>query len=99
MEARSSIAGGGVTNQQREGLDRLSLLVANLPEDRKQTFENEVLKMTKEGMKTLILRIPEDKHKALKVFAASAGKNMTEIILEWIDERRGKTSPDEGDQP
>ncbi|MDP2815836.1 MAG: hypothetical protein Q8O19_04075 [Rectinemataceae bacterium] len=99
MEARSSIAGGGVTDQQMEGLDRLSLLAANLPEDRKQTFENEVLKMTKEGMKTLILRIPEDKHKALKVFAASAGKNMTEIILEWIDERCGKTAPDEDDQP
>ena len=92
METRSNLKGSGLTNAQREGINDLSLFVANLPKDRKQIFESEVLKM-KDGMKTLILRLPEEKHKALKTLAASLSTNMTDLVILWIDEHTQVEEP------
>ncbi len=85
METRCSITGSGLTEQQQESLNRLSLFVANLPEDRKRIFESEVLNMNKEGFKTLILRLSEEKHKALKMLAVAMNTTMTDIVNGWIE--------------
>lgn len=87
MEPRISIKNRGLTDQQREGLDRLSLLFENLPEDRKKIFENEVLNM--EATKQLILRLPPEIHKELKMLSVSREKTMTEIIIEWVKRETG----------
>lgn len=90
METRGSIAGGRLTNRQREGLNRLSLLISNLSEDRKKTFESEVLNMGK-GTKTLILRLSEESHRTLKTIAAASGRTMTDIVVGWIEAHKAET--------
>lgn len=38
----------------------------------------------KEGLKKMSLNIPPDLHRAFKVAAAAQGKEMTELILEFV---------------
>lgn len=84
MESRINIKKNrGLTDRQRESLNRLSLLIANLPEDRKRIFESEVLDM--EATKQIIFKVPESIQRKFKGIAAFRGKSMTELFIELVN--------------
>lgn len=36
-------------------------------------------------MKQLTMKLPEETHRTLKMIAASTGKTMTDLVIEWVD--------------
>lgn len=40
--------------------------------------------------KQLVLRLPPEMHKALKLYAVEKGESMTDIVIAWIEEKLGK---------
>lgn len=89
MEPRKRKPRGGLTEEQREGLDRLSLFVSNLPPERRRVLNQEVLKVGRppksEESIMVSVRLPPSLLARVDEYGTTLQKNMPGVNITRAD--------------